>query len=109
MIQFRAWHRKWKTKETDYLSSDLPHILVDFELKSNIIHSIPIRTNLSYLKLGAIALWDHGKPQTNMTVIPQTRKCLSDHTFLQRIVLINPSMKRRGLLQVGTIDNCKTY
>jgi hypothetical protein len=97
---------KMETKETDYLSSDLPHILVDFELKSNIIHSIPIRTNLSYLKLGQSRFGTMAS-LNNMTVIPQTRKCLSDHTFLQRIVLINPSMKRRGLLQVGTIDNAK--
>jgi len=73
-------HRKWKPRKTDYLSSDLPHILVDFELKSNIIHfytypNQPVLLKLGQSRFGTMASLN------NMTVIPQTRKCLSDHTF----------------------------
>jgi len=94
------------TTEIDYLTSDLPHLLVDFELKNNAVVSIPVRSNLSFLKLGK-SKFGTMISLNNMTVIPQTHHCLNDHSFLQRIVLINPSMKRRGYLQVATIDNAK--
>lgn len=93
-------------RETDYLQSELPHILFDFNIDKGVVHADPVRTNFSFLKIGE-SKYGTIASLNNMTQIPQTGRCAGKHTFLERIVLVAPSKERRRQLQESILDNAR--
>lgn len=90
--------------ETDYLQSKLPHILIEYELRDNIIHGNQVRTNLSFLKTG-IHKFGTIASLNNMSNIPQAVSCIAKHTYLERILLVAPSKEREMQLQLKVMEN----
>ncbi len=84
-------------EEIDYLHSDLPHLLIDYELDEGAIDAHPVKTNLSFLKIGEERFGTIAGIN-NLEVLPRVSGALRDHTFLQRIVLVKPSSLRRTKL-----------
>jgi hypothetical protein len=92
-------------EEVDYLESELPGILLDgriCDLKLSM--SSDIRTNLSIIKTGA-SRYTTITSLNNMAVLPHTRGCLKDKSYLQRVLIVSPSSDRRRKIQAMVIDN----
>ncbi|MBN1292376.1 MAG: hypothetical protein JXB48_11100 [Candidatus Latescibacteria bacterium] len=91
-------------KETDYLRSELPQLLYDHDSNGNTIKASPVRTNMSYCKIG------HNRYATmasinNVSRIPPLRDILTDFEYLERIVVVFPSVQRQKELQSHILDN----
>ncbi|MBN2434873.1 MAG: hypothetical protein JXK07_06360 [Spirochaetes bacterium] len=82
----------------DYLTSDLPGILLEFKKIGNAIHAVPIKTNMSYLKIGS--RYATVASINNIATIPEICTILNDYTYLERIVTIIPSRQRQTDLQL---------
>jgi hypothetical protein len=87
----------------DYLKSDLPKVLFEFKKNGNTIQATPVRTNMSYLKIGN--RYATLASINNISMIPEVNNILNDHTYLQRIVTIIPSQQRQCDLQKRINEN----
>jgi len=90
-------------EEIDYLRCGFPALLFDHTRQGNAVTADPVRTNLSFLKIGE-SRFATTASINNIAAIPAVRNILEAYPYLERVVAVIPSGKRQEELQAQTLD-----